>query len=338
MAESGKTIVSRKRFKPYSEDYFFVGKHKHSAVKPCHWTKKSLKNGGQCYKNRFYGIQSHLCVQMTPAQAYCNHTCVFCWRDIAQHSDSWEGAVDEPRDIVEGSLVGQKKQLSGFKGNESVSQAKFALSQNPKHAAISLDGEPTLYPRLPELIKTFHAKGMSTFLVTNGTKPKTIEKLWDEGALPTQLYISLVAYDEENYVKFIAPAGFNAWKSFLESLELMKTIPTRTVLRMTLTKGVNMGFPDRYAALIKKAQPDYVEVKGYSAIGRSRQRLGVRFAPSHDEIKVFASELSRFSSYVYSDEHVPSRIVLLSRDGEAHENRVIKFGELDNGVDVRFKR
>ncbi|MFH1056757.1 MAG: 4-demethylwyosine synthase TYW1 [Candidatus Micrarchaeota archaeon] len=341
MAESEFSLpaaVFRKegKFKPFSEDYKFLGKSKHSAVKPCYWTKKSLKNGGQCYKNRFYGIQSHQCVQMTPAQKFCNHSCVFCWRDIAQHSDSWEGGVDEPEEIVDGSIAGQLKLLTGFKGDAATSQIKYSLAQKPKHVAISLDGEPALYPRLPELIKRFHSRGMSTFLVTNGTKPEAIIRLREENALPTQLYVSLSAYDEGNYEKFIAPAGFNGWKKFLETLDMLKEIPTRTVLRLTLTKTINFDFSDRYALLIKRAQADYVEVKGYSAIGRSRKRLGLKFQPSHEEIKIFAGELQEHSGYCYSDEHVPSRIVLLSRDGTAHENRIIEFDGLVGGRDSRF--
>ncbi|MDD5111641.1 MAG: 4-demethylwyosine synthase TYW1, partial [Candidatus Altiarchaeota archaeon] len=52
----------------------------HSAVKLCHWAKKSILNEGYCYKQQFYGIQSHRCLQMTPAVAWCTHKCVFCWR------------------------------------------------------------------------------------------------------------------------------------------------------------------------------------------------------------------------------------------------------------------
>src|SRR5579872_7168493 len=35
----------------------------------------------------------------------------------------------------------------------------------PKHVAISYDGEPTMYTRLPELISEFRKRGISTFLV-----------------------------------------------------------------------------------------------------------------------------------------------------------------------------
>ena len=97
-----------------------------------------------------------------------------------------------------------------------------------------------------------------------------------------------------------------------------------------------MEYPERYAELVKRSQVHYLEIKGYSAIGRSRQRLGLKFSPTHDEIKVFASELERFTEYKYSDEQPSSHIVLLSRDEESHEHRIIKFDELVEGREPRF--
>ncbi len=45
---------------------------------------------------------------------------------------------------------------------------------NPKHVAISYDGEPTMYTRLGELIREFRKRNISTFVVTNGTFPERI--------------------------------------------------------------------------------------------------------------------------------------------------------------------
>lgn len=42
------------------QQYGVVGRH--SAVKVCEWTKKSLVTGNSCYKQKFYGIQSHRCL------------------------------------------------------------------------------------------------------------------------------------------------------------------------------------------------------------------------------------------------------------------------------------
>ncbi|RLE41207.1 4-demethylwyosine synthase TYW1, partial [Candidatus Woesearchaeota archaeon] len=43
------------------QQYAFIGRH--SAIKICYWTKKSLLDEGVCYKQQFYGIKSHRCCQ-----------------------------------------------------------------------------------------------------------------------------------------------------------------------------------------------------------------------------------------------------------------------------------
>ncbi len=50
------------------QQYRFVGKH--SAVKICHWTKQSLTGIDTCYKETFYGINAHRCVQMSPSVGF----------------------------------------------------------------------------------------------------------------------------------------------------------------------------------------------------------------------------------------------------------------------------
>ena len=57
----------------------------HTAAQTCGWTANALRGEGRCYKNTFYGIQSHRCIQMTPV-VKCNERCVFCWRDHAGHA------------------------------------------------------------------------------------------------------------------------------------------------------------------------------------------------------------------------------------------------------------
>ena len=124
------------------QQYEVVGNH--TRVKTCHWTKSDLRGEGGCYKNKFYGINSHQCVQMTPTFT-CNNACVFCWRDLRYHTEpAMQNGIDAPEDIVAGTLEAQKKLLSGFGGNEKTSKEKFERAMKPQHVAISLDGEPTL--------------------------------------------------------------------------------------------------------------------------------------------------------------------------------------------------
>ena len=97
------------------QQYRVVGKH--SAVKVCGWTKKMIKGEGGCYKLKFYGIMSNQCMQMSTSIS-CANRCTFCWRGYkAPVGKEWEWDVDEPEDILKGSLHAHKKLLDGFGGN-----------------------------------------------------------------------------------------------------------------------------------------------------------------------------------------------------------------------------
>ena len=100
--------------------YRFVGLKNHAAVKICHWTKKSIVNEGVCYKEKFYGIKSHRCLQMSPSISFCHHKCLFCWRDISITQTEWNEEYDEPADIIDGCIEAQKNLLCGFFGNSQL--------------------------------------------------------------------------------------------------------------------------------------------------------------------------------------------------------------------------
>ena len=213
--------------------------------------------------------------------------------------------------------------LSGFGGNEKTSEEKFERAMRPQHVAISLDGEPTLYPKLPELIKEYKNHGFSTFVVSNGLLPERIEKLLEEP--PTQLYISVDAPNEELFNIIDRPIIKNAWQGLMKTLNLLPKLrqKTRTVLRFTLIKGLNMVYADQWAEIIKLSNPMFIEVKAYMWVGMSRERLGQKNMPSHEEVKQFALEIARHADYKLIDEHEPSRVVLLMK--EDFEGRVMKF-------------
>ncbi len=292
------------------EKYAIVGRH--SAVKKCRWLHESLVNNRYCYKQKFYGIKSHRCLQMTPAVIYCTHQCLYCWR--VQKGDlklDWKlpQEWDEPEFIVEESIKAQKQILSGYKAHEKVPYEKYLEAIEPKHAAISLSGEPTLYPYLGGLIEEFHRRGMSTFLVTNGTQPQRLAEITQ----PSQLYISLSAPDIETYKIICRPSSPKLWNKIMESIELMQSFSCPTVVRITAVKGYNMKKPEEYAKIISRGNPTYVEVKAYMYVGLSRQRLKFENMPTHEEVKEFAVKLAEELSYDIIDESKPSRVVLISR-------------------------
>ncbi len=295
------------------QKYHLVGAH--SAVKRCKWLYESIVNDRPCYKQKFYGIKSHRCIQMSPSLYYCTQQCLFCWR--AQSGDlqvTWDETkipkVDSPESIVEGCFKAQERILTGYKGNTKANWRKFQEALSPKQVAISLTGEPTLYDPLGELIAAFHQKGLTTFLVTNGTLPAKLAKLSHE---PTQLYVSVCAPNEQVYKRVCRPEFPDAWAKLNETLGLLQSFRCPTVVRTTLVKELNMGCVDEYAKLVEKANPTYIEAKAYMHIGFSNLRLGFERMPMHGEVKAFAQQLAEKTGYMIINEAPESRVVLLSK-------------------------
>ncbi|MDM7912798.1 MAG: 4-demethylwyosine synthase TYW1 [Methanotrichaceae archaeon] len=274
------------------------------AVKPCLWLNRSLRGGDQCYKHHFYGISSHRCVQMTPTTE-CNHLCLHCWRPIDDLPLLAEPG--KPKELLDGILSEQQRILSGYGGAKTTDLARLVEARRPKHVAISLMGEPTLYPHLRELIEEIGRRDMTSFLVTNGTKPDVLQDV-----RPTQLYLSLNAPNPVLYERISSPKGY-LWGKVQESLEILKDHPSRTVVRMTLARGMNMLDIGGFARLLERAEPDFVEVKAYMHLGRSRERLDRSSMPSHSEIMEFARLLGESLGYDLVGEVPLSRVALLSR-------------------------
>ena len=297
--------------------YRLVGGH--SAVKTCTWLAKSLRSSGaeHCYKQRFYGVPTHRCLQMTPSLGHCTQSCVFCWRATPETLGvGWEQTQpisygDDPDAIVEGAIAAHKKLIYGWGGNEKVTEQFSKEALNPVHAAISLEGEPTLYDRLGDLVASFKAHGFrSVFIVTNGTKPEALANL---GTEPSQLYVSLCAPDEETYNRTCRPMIPGAWGKVMETLDILQSFRCPTVIRQTLVPKLNMSNIPGYAELVLRGEPTYVEPKGAMSVGFARKRFSYEEMASYKQIKAFAENLSALTGYNQIDEQYESNIVLLSR-------------------------
>jgi len=282
-----------------------------SGAKLCHWVREKLMSGDSCYKEDFYGIDCHRCLQMSPALDICNQSCLFCWR-YQDHYDKDKIEFDDPSKIVEKSLQAQKGLVSGFGGEERCSKEMWEEAREPNQVAISLAGEPTMYPHLGELIKEYEKRDMTTFLVTNGTRPEILEDL---DPLPTQIYITLAAPKREIFQKLCVPISEDLWDKLNQSLEMLSSLDTRTVVRLTLVDGWNIGWESEYAELLKKADPDFVEAKGYVFVGDSRRRMSIDNMPSHQTVRGFAEKLSRLIGREMLQEKERSRVVLIGDDG-----------------------
>jgi tRNA wybutosine-synthesizing protein 1 len=305
------------------------GVYNHSAVELCHWTKKSFANEGNCYKHKFYGISTHQCMEMTPAALNCENRCVYCWRPT-EFYDTLEmpaELVDEPDVIVHKLLHERRKLINGFYGSNKNEKKKLDESLLPTHYAISLSGEPTMYPKLPQLIrylKTLKAT-KSIFLVTNGQEPQMLDRLANEDALPTQLYLSTNASNRKTFYRINRPRHKDAWERWWKSLRFLETVNTRTVLRMTMIREYNDNtkFIEELAEMMREANPHFIELKSYMHVGMSTQRLEKNNMLEMSEIRNFASQLrDRMTDFSIMDESEISRVVVL-QNHKRYTNRWI---------------
>lgn len=312
MDENYRNLLIKQQYRLY---------HDHAAVKLCHWMKESMVRGRACYKHDFYGIDSHRCLQMTPAINECSHMCQFCWR--IQERDFEVNDWAEPRDMLDNLIAQQRLLISGFNGDPRVPKDKFKEANEPNQVAISLAGEPITYPYLSEFLEECHRRKMTTFLVTNGTYPERIAEL---DTLPMHLFITVAAPNEEVYRKVCRPKIKDGWERLMRTVDLLPSLDTRTVIRHTLVKGLNFGWVDEYAAIDRRGDPDLVEPKGYVFVGGSRQRLSMDNMPSFEEIKGFAAQLGPLIGKEIINEKADSRVVLLGKPGIETDVRKLHFG------------
>jgi len=316
--EKAKNVLAK-------EGYGVVSNH--SAVKICLWTKHAIRGDGVCWKEKFYGISCAGCCQMTPALFYCENNCLHCWRNLDYTSNKKIKNADDPIKILDGIVEARKKLLNGFKGRDGIDLKKFENALEPKLYTMSLSGEPTLYPRIGEMFKEIRRRGAVSFLVTNGLNPEALAG-FNEEELPTQITISTNAPNEELFKIWHRSTKKNAWEKFNESLDVLKKLKgrVRRVVRLTLVKEgcgkfgkvTNMAEKnvEEYCDLIKKAEPDFIHVKGFMSVGFARDRMGYDKQPWFDDIKKYALKLkNNLEDYEIGGEDKRSCVVMLSKKG-----------------------
>lgn len=293
----------------------------HSTVELCHWTKKSFKHEGSCYKHKFYGISTHRCMEFSPVGMHCENRCVYCWRPM-EFYDSLKmepEQVAEPEEILTKLMAERKKLINGYYVDSRNDKERLDESLLPSHYAISLSGEPTMYPKLPELIKYLNSleATKSIFLVTNGQEPDMIKRLQDEDALPTQLYLSTNAADYESFMRINKPKYDDSWERWNKTLNMLKDLKTRTVLRVTLIRDYNdkQEMIPAFAKMFSESSPNFIEIKSYMHIGRSINRLEHSNMLDMDEVHNFSKQVAEKSGiFSIMDESFVSRISVLQNN------------------------
>jgi tRNA wybutosine-synthesizing protein 1 len=299
------------------QGYTIIGSH--SGVKICRWTKSALRGRGSCYKNSFYGIASHLCMETTPSLS-CSNKCVFCWRHGTNPvSTTWRWEVDPPDMIFEGAKAGHYKKIKMMRGVPGVRAERFEEAMRIRHCALSLVGEPIFYPHINEFVGLLHGERISSFLVCNAQHPKELRAL----RRVTQLYVSIDASNRESLRRIDRPLHRDFWERFQECLDIIreKRMVQRTVFRLTLVKGFNVEEEvEGYADLVERGLPCFIEVKGVTYCGTSTAAgagLTMGNVPFYAEVVEFVQGLNsalerRGLQYGIAAEHAHSCCVLIA--------------------------
>ena len=203
--EKREMVTPQLRAALTKQGYKILGSH--SGVKLCRWTKAQLRGRGGCYKHSFYGIESHRCMEATPSLA-CANKCVFCWR---HHTNpvgrEWRWQMDDAETLVESAVSEHRGMIKQMKGVPGVIPERFDEGMDPRHCALSLVGEPIMYPEIDKFVGLLHRRRISTFLVTNAQFPDAIKNL----PAITQLYVSVDAATPETLKAIDRPLFGDYW-------------------------------------------------------------------------------------------------------------------------------
>lgn len=290
------------------QGYKLIGSH--SGVKLCRWTKSMMRGRGGCYKHTFYGIESHRCMETTPSLA-CANKCVFCWRHHTNPvGTEWRWKMDPAEKILQDALEKHQNMIRQFRGVPGVKPERYREGLEVKHCALSLVGEPIMYPEINGFIRLLHSHNISSFLVTNAQFPEEIRSL-----VPvTQLYVSVDASTKDSLKKIDRPLFKDFWPRFLDSLKALGEKRQRTVYRLTLVKAWNVEEMQAYSELIALGQPDFIEVKGVTYCGESSaSSLTMANVPWHQEVVAFVQQLAdMLPQYEIACEHEHSNCLLVA--------------------------
>ncbi|KAJ9604495.1 Fe-S oxidoreductase [Cladophialophora chaetospira] len=301
------------------QGYTIIGTH--SGVKICRWTKSALRGRGSCYKNSFYGIASHLCMETTPSLS-CSNKCVFCWRHGTNPvSTTWRWTIDPPDMIFQGAKEGHYRKIKMLRGVPGVRSERFEEAMRIRHCALSLVGEPIFYPRINEFVGLLHGERISSFLVCNAQHPRQLQDL----RRVTQLYVSIDASNKDSLRKIDRPLHRDFWERFNSCLDILreKRFEQRTVFRLTLVKGFNVEDEvEGYADLVAKGLPCFVEIKGVTYCGTSTSSsagLTMQNVPFYEEVVAFVEALNaalkrRGLEYGIAAEHAHSCCALIASE------------------------
>jgi len=221
--------------------------------------------------------------------------------------------MDPAEVVLEGALQNHYKMIKQMKGVPGVLPEKLEEGMNVQHCALSLVGEPIMYPEINKFVRMLHEKGISSFLVTNAQFPDAIRDMEP----CTQLYVSIDASTKDALKAIDRPLHKDFWERFLASLKELAAKGQRTVYRLTLVKGWNAEEIRNYANLVSIGDPDFIEIKSVTFCGESKaSTMQMSNVPWHEEVKAFSESILSCDNleqdYEMACEHQHSCIVLIA--------------------------
>jgi tRNA wybutosine-synthesizing protein 1 len=115
--------------------------------------------------------------------------------------------------------------INEFKGAPGVQADRLEEARTVRHCALSLVGEPIMYPHINTFLQELHKRKISSFLVTNAQFPEKISALEPV----TQLYVSIDASTKETLKAVDRPLFKDFWERFVSCLVRLKDKKQRTV-------------------------------------------------------------------------------------------------------------
>jgi len=240
---------------------------------------------------------------------------VFCWR---HHKNpvgrEWRWKADPPQMLIDAAIQNHHQMIKQLKGVPGIVPERWRDAFTIKHCALSLVGEPIIYPYINEFVDLLHEKKISSFLVTNAQFPDKIDSMKPV----TQLYVSVDAATKESLKAVDRPIFVDFWERYLASLDSLAKKGQRTVFRMTLIKGWNTEELFNYAQLIERGAPSFIEIKGVTYCGTSKaSTLTMKNVPFHEEVLHFSEEICSATSFLTENyeiacEHEHSCCILIA--------------------------
>lgn len=86
----------------------------------------------------------------------------------------WKWKIDDPEELFKAAIKNHQQMIKQMKGVPGVDPKRYEEAFTVRHCALSLVGEPIIYPYINNYIDLLHSHNISSFMVTNAQFPDKI--------------------------------------------------------------------------------------------------------------------------------------------------------------------